>query len=80
MEENKTPVCVHVTDEAIITLTAEEYRKLADKAVRFDILYADTKGNIDAGEASYNRINSSLVLHALGLANYHPPKVEEEEN
>lgn len=80
MEENKTPVCVHVTDDAIITLTTGEYLELADKAVRFDIMYADIKDNIDAGEASYNRINDNLVLHALGLANYHPPKVEEEEN
>ncbi len=77
--EERTNIVARITEEATVTLTTEEYRDLMDKATRFDIIYSDVKSSIDNGNKSYDRVNDSLVLHAIGLANYNPTKPEEDE-
>ncbi|MBR6861217.1 MAG: hypothetical protein IKM73_07850 [Acidaminococcaceae bacterium] len=75
--EERTNIVARITDEATVTLSTDEYRDLMDKATRFDIIFSDVKSSIDGFCENYNRVNDTLVLHALGLANYKPQKPEE---
>lgn len=74
MEEARKNI---IPEDATVTLSADEYRDLIEDSIRYEMIYSNTRINIETNRSVYRKVNEEFILSVLGLDGY-SPKSEEE--